>query len=262
LPRITWGGPGTSRYESGVDRGVLYVTGQPGVPWNGLTSVSEAPSGGDAKAYYVDGVKYLNLPSAEEFEATLTAFTYPDEFAECDGSHQPRAGLFVTSQKRKPFGLTYRTTIGTDQEDEHAHKIHIVYNALVSPTNRDRKTRTDTGSLDDFSWKITACPPPITGYFPTAHFIVDTRFTDISVVEAIENKLYGTDTDDPALPTVDELLGFYDTISGLVITDNGDGTWTATAPNDVIRMLDDTTFEITSSTATFVDADSYTISSS
>jgi hypothetical protein len=115
--------------------------------------------------------------------------------------------------------------------------------------------------VDDFSWKIVACPPPVTGYIPTAHFIVDTRYTDESVVELIENKLYGTDTDAPALPTVDELFGFYDTINGLVIVDNGDGTWTATAPNDVIRMLDDTTFEITASTATFIDADSYTISS-
>lgn len=261
MTSITWGDPGTRRFEGGVDRGVLYVDGQPGVPWIGLTSISEAPSGGEPKAYYLDGVKYLNVSSPEEFEATITAFTYPDEFSECDGSHQPRNGLYVTGQRRKSFGLSYRTTIGNDQDADHAHKIHIIYNAMVAPTSRSRKTLSDTSNLDDFSWKITACPPPITGYIPTAHFIVDTRFTDTSVVELIENKLYGTDTDAPALPTVDELFGYYDTINGLVIVDNGDGTWTATAPNDVIRMLDDTTFEITSSTATFIDADSYTISS-
>jgi hypothetical protein len=250
-----------SRYESGVDRGVLFVNGQAGVPWIGLTSVQESPSGGEPKAYYLDGVKYLNVPSAEEFEATLTAFTYPDEFAECDGSHQSRTGLFVTGQRRKSFGLTYRTTIGNDLDDDHAHKIHIVYNAMVSPTSRSLKTRTDSSSLDDFSWKITACPPPIVGYFPTAHFIVDTRFTDASVVELVENALYGTDTDDPYLPTVDQLFGFFDTISGLVVVDNGDGTWTATAPNDIIRMIDDDTFEITSSSAVYTDADTYTLSS-
>lgn len=262
MSRITWGDAGARRYENGVDRGVLYVGSQPGVPWNGLTSVSEATSGGDPKPFYIDGVKYLNLAAPEEYEATLTAFTYPDEFEECDGSHQPRAGLFVTRQKRLSFGLSYRSMISSDLGEDVGYKIHIVYNALAAPSNRDRKTRTDTGSLDDFSWKITTCPPAITGYTRTSHFIVDSRFTDPSVLTLIENKLYGTDTDSAALPTVDELIGFYDTISGLVITDNGDGTWTATAPNDVIRMLDDTTFEITSSTATFIDADSYTISSS
>lgn len=262
MTAIAWGDPGTHRYEIGVDRGVLYVDGQAGVPWIGLTSVSESPSGGDIKPYYLDGVKYLNKSSPEEFEATITAFTYPDEFAECDGSHQSRTGLFVTAQRRKPFGLSYRTRIGNDLDEEHAHKIHIVYNAMVAPAPRNYKTLTDSSNMNDFSWKITACPPPVTGYIPTSHFIIDTRFTDPSVITLLENKLYGTDTDSPALPTVDELFGFYDTISGLVIVDNGNGTWTATAPNDVIRMLDDTTFEITSSTATFVDSDSYTISSS
>lgn len=262
MSKITWGDPGTRRYEAGIDRGVLYVANQPGVPWIGLTSISENPSGGDPKSYYVDGVKYLNVSAPEEFEATITAFTYPNEFEECDGSHQPRTGLLVTGQRRKSFGLTYRTRIGTDLDEEHAHKIHLVYNAMVSPTTRSRKTISDTTGVDDFSWKIVACPPPVTGYIPTSHFIVDTRYTDPSVVELIENKLYGTDTDDPALPTVEELFGYYDTINGLVIVDNGDGTWTATAPNDVIRMLDDTTFEITAATATFIDSDSYTISSS
>lgn len=262
MSRITWGDVGSRRYENGVDRGVLYVSGQPGVPWNGLTSVSETSTGGDATPYYIDGIKYLNMAAREEFEATLTAFTYPDEFEECDGSHQPRTGLFVTRQKRLPFSLAYRTMISNDLGEDFAYKIHIVYNALASPSTRDHKTRTDTGSLDDFSWKITTCPPAITGYTRTSHFIVDSRFTDPSVMSAIEDKLYGTDTDAPALPTVDELIAFYDVIAGLVITDNGDGTWTATAPNDVIRMLDDTTFEITSSTANFIDADSYTISSS
>ena len=262
MSKITWGDPGTRRYEAGIDRGVVYVANQPGVPWIGLTSISENPSGGDPKSYYVDGVKYLNVSAPEEFEATITAFTYPNEFEECDGSHQPRTGLLVTGQRRKSFGLTYRTRIGTDLDEEHAHKIHLVYNAMVSPTTRSRKTISDTTGVDDFSWKIVACPPPVTGYIPTSHFIVDTRYTDPSVVELIENKLYGTDTDDPALPTVEELFGYYDTINGLVIVDNGDGTWTATAPNDVIRMLDDTTFEITAATATFIDSDSYTISSS
>jgi hypothetical protein len=227
-----------------------------------LTSVSENSTGGDAKPYYIDGVKYLNLPSPEEFEATLTAFTYPDEFEECDGSHQPRAGLFVTRQQRKSFGLSYRSMIGNDQGKDYAYKIHLIYNALASPSTRDRRTRSESTSLDDFSWKITTCPPAITGYTRTSHFVIDSRYTDPDILALIEDKLYGSETDPSGLPTVDELIAIYDTISGLVVTDNGDGTWTATAPNDVIRMLDDTTFEVTAATAVFLDTDSYTLSSS
>jgi hypothetical protein len=261
VARLDWNAAGSRFYEAGVDRGVLYVDGYPGVPWNGLTSVDESPSGGDPKPFYIDGVKYLAVPSPEEFEGTITAFTYPDEFAQCDGTAQPRSGLFLTHQRRKPFSLTYRTLIGNDQTDALGYKIHIVYNALASPSNRKNDTLKDQTDPSDFSWKITCRPPSIDGYRPTSHVILDTRTTDPSVIETVEDILYGTDADAARLPSLIDLIAAYDTISTLTVIDNGDGTWTATAPFDVIRMLDDETFEITAPTANFIDEDTYTLSS-
>lgn len=261
MARLGWNAPGTRFYEAGVDRGVLFVDGYPGVPWNGLTSVNETPSGGDPKSFYIDGVKYLALPSPEEFEGTITAYTYPDEFTLCNGTAQIRSGLFLTHQRRRSFGLSYRTMIGNDLDESAGYKLHIVYNALASPTERSNGTMTDQADPNDFSWKITCKPPAMEGYRPTAHVVLDTRTTDPSVISAVEDILYGTDEDQARLPSLDDLIAVYDTISSLTIVDNGDGTWTATAPYDVIRMLDDETFEITSPTAIFIDEDTYTISS-
>lgn len=261
MARLDWNAAGTRFYEAGVDRGVLYVDGYPGVPWNGLTSVNESPSGGDSKSFYLDGVKYLAVTSPEEFEGTVTAFTYPDEFAQCDGTTQPRSGLYLTHQRRKSFSLSYRTMIGNDQTESLGYKIHIVYNALASPSERSNDTLKEQSDPNDFSWKITCKPPLMNGYRPTSHVVLDTRTTDPSVISAVEDILYGTDTDQARLPSLGDLIATYDTISTLTVIDNGDGTWTATAPFDVIRMLDDETFEITAPTAVFIDADTYTISS-
>jgi hypothetical protein len=261
MTRLDWNTVGSRFYEAGVDRGVLYVDGYPGVPWNGLTSVEESPSGGESKSFYIDGVKYMAVPSLEEFEGTITAFTYPDEFARCDGTVEPRSGLFLTHQRRKSFGLSYRTMIGNDHTDSYGYKLHIIYNALTSPTQRSNQSLKDSSDPNDFSWKITCKPPPMAGYRPTSHVVIDSRDTDPSVLAAIEDILYGSDEDLARIPTLDEVVAAYDTISTLTVIDNGDGTWTATAPFDVIRMLDDTTFEITAATAIFIDEDTYTLSS-
>jgi hypothetical protein len=261
VTRLDWNAVGSRFYETGVDRGVLYVDGYPGVPWNGLTSVNESPSGGDPKSFYLDGVKYLTIPSTEEFEGTITAYTYPNEFSQCNGDSQPRSGLFLTHQRRKSFGFSYRTLIGNDQSGSYGYKIHVVYNALVSPTERSNESLKDTIDPDDFSWKFTCKPPVMDGYRPTAHIVIDSRSTDPSALSEIENILYGTDEDQSRIPTLDEIVAAYDTISTLTIVDNGDGTWTATAPYDVIRLLSDDQFEITSPTAIFIDADTYNISS-
>ena len=261
MPRLDWDAIGTHYYEAGVDRGVLYVAGQPGVVWNGLTSVNETPSGGEPKPYYLDGVKYLNVSAPEEFEATITAFTYPVEFEVCDGSAQPRQGLFLTHQKRKPFGLSYRTLIGSDQSENLGYKLHIVYNALASPTDRNRETLKEQNDPGDFSWKITCKPPTLDGYRRTSHIVIDSRTTDPTILSAIEDILYGTDEDAARIPTFDELIATYDIISTMMVVDNGDGTFTVTAPYDVIRMLDSETFEITSNNAVFIDDDTYTLSS-
>jgi hypothetical protein len=261
MTRLEWGTTGSRYYEAGLDRGVLYVDGYSGVPWNGLTSVNETPSGGEPRSFYIDGQKYLVLPSSEEFEGTINAYTYPDEFELCNGNAQPRSGMFFTHQRRKPFSFTYRTRVGNDVSETAAYKLHVVYNALVSPSERSNSTIGDAVDPDEFSWKVTCKPPLMPGYKPTAHVILDTRTTDASVMTAIEDILYGTDEDQARIPTVEELIEAYDAISTLTITDNGDGTWTATAPFDVIRMLDSETFEITSPTAIFIDEETYTISS-
>ena len=261
MSRLDWNAPGSRYFEAGVDRGVLYVDGYPGVPWNGLTSVTENPSGGDPQSFYIDGVKYLTLSSPEEFEGTITAFTYPDEFAVCNGTSQIRSGLFLAHQRRKSFSISYRTMIGNDLDDSAGYKLHIIYNALAAPSERSNGTYTEQTDPEDFSWKITCKPPTMDGYRPTAHVILDTRTTDPSVISAVEDILYGTEEDQARLPSLDDLIAAYDTISSLTIIDNGDGTWTAIAPFDVIRMLDEETFEITSPTAVFIDEDTYTISS-
>lgn len=261
MPRLDWDATGTRYYEAGIDRGVLYVAGQPGVVWNGLTAVNETPTGGEPRPYYLDGVKYLNYSAPEEFEATITAFTYPLEFEVCDGSVQPRQGLFLTHQVRKSFGLSYRTMVGNDQSDSVGYKLHIVYNARVSPTDRNHETLKEQNDPDDFSWKITCKPPAMAGYRRTPHIVIDSRTTDPTVLSAIEDILYGTDVDTARIPTLDDLIAAYDTVSTMTVTDNGDGTFTVEAPYDVIRMLDSETFEITSNNAIFIDDDTYTLSS-
>jgi hypothetical protein len=261
MPKLAWNAAGSRFFEAGVDRGVLYVDGNAGVPWNGLTAVAEEPSGGETKPFYIDGVKYLAVPSPEEFEGTISAFTYPDEFEACNGNTQPRAGMFLAHQRRIAFGLSYRTMIGNDMDEKVGYKIHILYNALVSPTNRSNSTIGENTDPEVFSWKITCTPPTMPGYKPTSHVVLDSRSTDPSVLTTVENILYGTDDDQPRLPTIDELIAAYDTITTLTVIDNGDGTWTATAPFDVIRMIDDETFEITAPTAIPIDDTTYTLSS-
>lgn len=261
MTRLDWDAVGSRFYEAGIDRGVLFVDGYPGVPWSGLTSVNESPSGGDPQSFYIDGVKYLMISAPEEFEGTITAYTYPNEFSECNGDDQPRSGLFLTHQRRKTFGMSYRTKIGNDLDGSYGYKIHIIYNAIASPSERSNETLKDNVDPDDFSWKITCKAPVMDGYRRTSHIIVDSRSTDPSVLAEIEDILYGTDEDQSRIPTLDEIIAAYDTISTLTVVDNGDGTWTATAPYDVIRMIDDDVFEITAATAIFIDEDTYTLSS-
>lgn len=262
MPRLTWGKPASRFFESGIDRGVLYVGNNPGVPWVGLTSVVERSTGGEPEPFYMDGVKYLNLPSDEEFEATINAMTYPDEFGVCDGTHQPRIGLFLTQQRRRSFGFSYRTKIGTNLPGKQHYKIHLVYNALASPSERSRNTESTTVEPTEFSWSITTKPPTLSSYHRTAHIVVDTRTTDELVLEALENYLYGTDAEPARLPSPTELIGIFDLVSSITVVDHGDGTFSITGPVDVVRMLDGTMFEVTSPDISVTeDGTTYTISS-
>lgn len=260
MTSLSWSTFGTRFYENGVDRGVLYMSGQPGVAWVGLTSVTENPSGGSPTPYYVDGVKYLNVPTAEEYAATITAFTYPDEFSLCDGSAQPRPGLYVAQQRRQLFGFSYRTMVGNDLAGNSAYKIHLVYNAYAAPTQRDNDSDSDTANPNEFSWAITTVPPSTPGYDYSSHIVIDSRTTDSIVLSTLEEILYGTDTTSPRLPAFAELVSTYDSPT-LVVTDNGDGTFTITGPEQAITMLDASDFQITWDTAIFVDDNTWTISS-
>jgi hypothetical protein len=262
VPRLTWGESGTRLYETGIDRGVLYVGSDAGVAWTGLSSVEESPNGGETKSFYVDGVKYLQVSAAEEFAATINAFMYPDEFGVCDGTAQVRTGMFLTQQRRRTFGLSYRTLIGSDLGPNHGYKIHIVYNAIAQPTQRSYSSTSDSAELSEFSWSLSTRPPAMAGYKRTSHVIIDSRTTEPSVLKAIEDFLYGDDTNPPKLPTLSELTDLYDTPDfSLTVTDNGDGTFTITGPDSAVQELTSTTFQVIWPTVTAIDADTYSISS-
>lgn len=210
MTRLNWDARGERFFETGVDRGVLYVGNNVGVAWPGLISVGENPSGGEPRPYYIDGVKYLNLSSAEEFQATIAAFSSPKEFGVCDGEAAIQNGLFVTQQPRKAFNFSYRTQIGNDIEGKaHGYKIHLVYNALAGPSSRTNSTvasETEPGSL---SWEITTLPPSLTGRKPTSHFVIDSRSTPKGLLNAIEDILYGSAAAQPRMPLVSELVTLF-----------------------------------------------------
>lgn len=220
MAKIVWDATGERFYETGVDHGVLYPiqTGgvyTKGVAWNGLTSVSESPSGAESTAIYADNIKYLNLLSAEEFGATVEAYTYPDEFAECDGSATPTAGVTLGQQSRKVFGLCYRTMIGNDVDgQEHGYKLHLIYGCQASPSEKGYQTINDSPEAITFSWEITTTPVNVTGYKPTACLIIDSTKVDSTKLAALEEVLYGKDGTgdpetggtDPKLPLPDEVI--------------------------------------------------------
>lgn len=209
MTRLNWDKAGERFYELGVDHGVLYINGA-GYAWSGLVSVSESPNGGEARPYYIDGFKYANVASAEEFNATIQAFSAPREFGPCDGTSEIYGGLIATQQPRRPFDFSYRTRIGNDTEgSEHGYKIHLVYNALAAPSQRNNTSLGQENSPQTLSWAITTMPPRTTGLKPTAHFIVDSRTTDPAVLENVLDLLYGSDITEPTMPTVGELMGLF-----------------------------------------------------
>ena len=198
MAKLEWDKTGERLYETGTDRGVLYVasngTYPTGVAWNGLTGVDENPSGAEANAQYADNIKYLELRSAEDFGATVTAYTYPDEFEECDGSAEPTTGMYIGQQPRKMFGMSYRTKIGNDTDgDNHGYYLHLVYGATASPSQRSYKTINDSPEPIEFSWEVTTTPVNITGYKPVAHIRINSTKADSEKLAVLESVLYGAD---------------------------------------------------------------------
>lgn len=207
MTRITWGNVGERFYEAGADQAVLYLEAVSGVPWNGLISVKESISGGEPTPYYHDGVKHLNVLAVEDFAATIDAFSSPSEFALCDGTGELANGLFVTQQPRKSFGLSYRTKIGNDVDGiDHGYKLHLVYNALASPSTRSNVSISDTVSPNILSWAITTIPVVIDGYRPSAHLIVDSRLIAPATMLSLEDLIYGDSENEAELPTPSELI--------------------------------------------------------
>lgn len=220
MSRIEWNKAGERLFEVGVDRGVLYPRLGPGVPWNGLVSVGESAFGGEMDSLYFDGIKYLDIASAEDFTATLEAFSAPVEFAASDGQKYISQGLSVSQQPRKPFGLCYRTLIGNDLVGaEYGYKLHLVYNCTASPSGRSNKTLAGDISPETRSWNIYTVPPPASTFRPTAHLVVDSTLVDPFQIEQLEGILYGHDGAAPYLPTIAEIVAVLDSRITALITE-------------------------------------------
>ena len=211
MSKLTWDNIGERLFETGVKQGVLYPIQSDGkytkgVAWNGLTAVTESPSGAEATPLYADDIKYLNLLSNEEFGATIEAYTYPDEFAECDGSAELVTGVMIGQQKRKVFGLCYRTTIGNDVDgNDHGYKLHLIYGCLAAPSEKAYSTINDSPEAITFSWEVTTTPVNVTGFKPTSQITIDSTKAAKEKMTAIEALLYGSEEKEPSLPLPDEL---------------------------------------------------------
>lgn len=213
MSKLVWDQVGERYYETGVKMGVLYpqATGgtyQKGVAWNGLTAVTESPEGAEPTALYADDTKYLNLMSVEEFKATIEAYTYPDEFAECDGSASIATGVIIGQQKRKAFGLCYRTVLGNDVDgDDNGYKLHIVYGALAAPSEKSYASVNDSPEAATFSWEVSTTPVSVSkeGLKPTASVTIDSTKVDSAKLKKLEDILYGATEAEPRLPLPDEI---------------------------------------------------------
>lgn len=218
MSKIVWDAIGEHTFETGVRNGVLYLKGvegtyNTGVAWNGLTSVSESPEGAEATDLYADDVKYLTLMSAENFKATIEAYTYPVEFEECDGSATIAKGVVIGQQPRKPFGLCYRTAIGNDTDgNEHGYKLHIVYGCQASPSEKQYSTINDSPEAITFSWEVNTTPVNVNGKKPTATLIIDSTKADKAKLTALEAILYGSEEQEPRLPMPDEIAALMTTV--------------------------------------------------
>ena len=211
MSRLIWDATGEKNYEMGTKQAVLYPMGstgtyENGVAWNGITAVTESPSGAEETKLYADDIKYASLRSAEDYGYTVESYTYPPEWEACDGSAQVAKGVTIGQQKRKAFGFSWVTTIGNDVSDEAGQKIHIAWNSTASPSEKSYATINDSPDAITFSWECTTSPVEVTGHRPTAHMEIDCTKLKPATVKAIQDKLWGTESAEPTLPSPDELI--------------------------------------------------------
>lgn len=215
MPKIKWDQTGERYYETGVSKGVLYPYANnayaKGVAWNGLINVSESPEGAEATPLYADNIKYLNLMSAEEFKATIEAYTYPDEFAACNGEASLEEGVSIGQQKRSQFGLSYQTKIGNDVDSELGYKIHLVYGALAAPSEKAYATVNDSPEAITFSWEISTTPVEVPGFKPTASLVIDSTKVNKEKLAQFEAMLYGDESNEAKLPLPSEVATLFNT---------------------------------------------------
>lgn len=214
MSKLVWDQVGHRTYETGVEKGVLFPfrsgAYQTGVAWNGLTGVTESPSGAENTALYADNIKYLNLMSNEEFGATIEAYTYPDEFAACDGSAEIATGVVIGQQKRTSFGLSYVTKLGNDSDgSDYGYKIHLIYGAMASPSEKGYATINDTPEAITFSWEISTTPVDVPGFKPTACITIDSTKVDSTDLTELENMLYGTENSESSFPLPSDLMRIF-----------------------------------------------------
>lgn len=257
MTRLVWGDPDKRLYETGVDRGVFYPQDGVGVPWNGLIAVSEAPSGADILEGYYDGSKFRQQRQSESFEAKLTAYTYPKEFRGYDGL----AEVGHAQQRRRPFNLSYRTRVGNDESRDFSYLIHLVYNAVASPSSPSFSSIGTGVDAVPFEWNITTIPDFLPSGEAASHVIVNPQIAYPWAVKQLEDLLYGSPDSESRFPTMHEIVQLFEDTSILRITDHGDGTWTADGPDEVIQMLTADMFEITWPSAVYIDSTTYRISS-
>lgn len=217
MSKIVWDQTGERLYETGVKQGVLYVQDDKGeypmgVAWNGLTAVTESPSGAEASPLYADDIKYVNLRSAEEFGATVEAYTYPAEFGVCDGSAELAPGVAIGQQKRRAFGMSYRTVLGNDiEENDYGYKLHLIYGATAAPSEKAYATINDSPEAITFSWELTTTPVAVNGFKPTACLTIDSTKVDAEKLAELEAILYGSDSEEARLPLPDEVADLFKT---------------------------------------------------
>lgn len=208
---LKWDEDGARKFTMGVDHGVLYPKKDEsgydvGVPWNGLTAVNESPSGAEPNDLYADNIKYARLIGAEDYDYTVEAYYYPDEWAECDGSAEPVPGVTIGQQTRKAFGFSWRTKVGTDQNPDAGYIIHIVWNSTAQPSDKNHETVNDNPDAATFSWECGTIPVAVNGYKPTAKMEIDSTKVEADKLKKLEEKLYGTESAEPTLPTPDEII--------------------------------------------------------